>query len=88
MDLGCITGDIVRIRSAHGEITSVVESDDSIRAGVVSMTHGFGVRVAEGEENPLTTGAAVTRLIGLAESDPITGIPRMSAVPVSVEKAG
>jgi anaerobic selenocysteine-containing dehydrogenase len=87
LELGLLEGDIVRIWSAHGEIFGVVDSDDSVRPGVISMTHGFGVQRANCEENPLTTGASVSRLISLDESDPITGIPRMSALPVAVEKA-
>jgi len=31
------------------------------------------------------SGTSVSRLVGLEEHDSITGIPRMSAIPISVE---
>jgi anaerobic selenocysteine-containing dehydrogenase len=35
-------GDTVRIRSRHNEILAVAERDDSMRTGVISMSHAFG----------------------------------------------
>ena len=35
-------GDAVQIRSAHDAVIGIVEVDDDLRRGVVSMSHGFG----------------------------------------------
>jgi formate dehydrogenase len=44
--LGLDAGTSVRISSAHGEIESVVEIDDDLMHGVVSMVHGWGHRAS------------------------------------------
>lgn len=80
--LGVGEGAIVSIRSRHGEIRALVEADDSLPPGMLSLTHGFGA--AEGDGDPRETGSPVTRLIGMDEYDPISGIPRMSALPVNI----
>jgi anaerobic selenocysteine-containing dehydrogenase len=40
--LGVSDGDAVTVTSAHGEIEAVVEIDDDLMVGVVSMVHGWG----------------------------------------------
>jgi hypothetical protein len=74
----------VTVRSANGQITVPLASDASLRTDTVAIFHGFADTSVEGR----STSAAVTRLVGMDESDPITGIPRMSAIPVSVCRAG
>jgi anaerobic selenocysteine-containing dehydrogenase len=86
--LGLEEGSTIRIRSAAGAIAAIVESDDTLRPGVVSITHGFGARVPASDDDPRSAGSAVTRLVNMDEFDPITGIPRMSAIPVAIEKWG
>jgi anaerobic selenocysteine-containing dehydrogenase len=44
--LGLVDGSLVTVTSAHGEIQSVVEVDDDLMEGVVSMVHGWGHRVS------------------------------------------
>ena len=75
---------LVEIRSEHGEITGVAESDPTLRRGLVSMTHGFGCNPGE-PEDPRRDGANTNRLLRAdVEFDPISGIPRMGAVPVAL----
>lgn len=82
--LGLASGDLATIESAHGAIHAVVDADDSLRLGVVSITHGFGTAPV-GAEDPRAQGCNVGRLLRSdLEFDPITGIPRMGAVPVRV----
>ena len=38
-------GDVMRLRSEHGAIDVVVDTDPTLRRGVVSVSHGFGGRV-------------------------------------------
>jgi anaerobic selenocysteine-containing dehydrogenase len=79
--LGATPSDIVTVRSRHGEIRARLQVDDALRPGVISVVHGFGGRLEQ-----TGTGCSVTRLVGMAEIDPVSGIPRMSAIPVSIER--
>ena len=84
--LGVAPGDVIRVRSAHGEITARLNADDALRADVISVVHGFGSLLGVGTSS-MASGCSVSRLIGLDEVDPITGLPRMSAIPVAIKKA-
>ncbi|HXY91830.1 MAG TPA: molybdopterin-dependent oxidoreductase [Acidimicrobiia bacterium] len=82
--LGLTPGDTVCIRSEHDAIVGIVEADHDLRPGVVSMSHGFGANPGE-HEDPRVDGANTNRLLRAdADYDPITGMPRMGALPVSV----
>jgi anaerobic selenocysteine-containing dehydrogenase len=77
--------DLIRIRSRHGEIVGVAAEDRDLRRGVVSMSHSFGRNPGEASD-PRRDGANTNRLLSMTDgADPYTGIPRMGAVPVSVE---
>ena len=80
-------GDVVAIRSRYDTILGVVEEDDTLRPGVVAMTHGFGAQGEAGERNPRLAGSNVNLLMHADEFDPISGIPRMSALPVAIAPA-
>ena len=83
--LGLTSGDVVTIRSEHDAIQSIVEAEAALRPGLVSMTHAFGGNPDE-DEDPRRVGGNTARLTRFdLEYDPITGIPRMGAVPVAVE---
>ncbi|MFA5548250.1 MAG: molybdopterin dinucleotide binding domain-containing protein [Porticoccaceae bacterium] len=85
--LGLGPGDRVEIRSRHGAIIGLVEPEADLRPGVLSMPHGFGPPPGEGED-PARHGANVNRLISWRDDfDPHNGMPRMSAIPVSVRPA-
>jgi anaerobic selenocysteine-containing dehydrogenase len=79
--LGLCEDDIVQLRSAHGTVSARVKGDASLREGVVSLAQGYARR---GGDSP--AAASLTRLVDLDECDPITGIPRMSAIPVALER--
>lgn len=82
--LGLKDGDEVRIASRYGEIPGIVEAEEGIRSGVISMSHCFG----PDPENPGPVrefGSNVALLSSVEhEVDPYSGIPRMSAIPVRV----
>jgi len=83
---GLASGDLVKVRSRYGEIVGVVEPDPNVRRGVLAMSHCFGGNPDE-PDDPLGTGANTNRLLSMDyDFDPYTGIPRMSAVPVAMEK--
>jgi len=86
--LGVASGQLVRIRSRHDEVLAIVEADDTLRRGVVAMTHAFGANPDE-PEDPRAVGTPLGRLLRLDdEYDPISGIPRMGALPISIERVG
>jgi hypothetical protein len=56
-----------------------------MRPGVVAMTHGFGPR-PHSNYDPRRDGSNVNLLLSWDDDpDPYHGMPRMSAVPVSVK---
>jgi anaerobic selenocysteine-containing dehydrogenase len=82
--LGIPEGALIEVRSRHGTMLARVEADDSLRIGLVSVVHGFGGSATHaGPDDELPLGS-VTRLVGMDERDPISGIPRMSALPIAV----
>ena len=84
--LGLREGDVVRIRSSYDEILGVVSAERGLRRGVVSMSHGFGD--VQGREHEVRSiGSNTGRLVSVEHDyDPYSGIPRMSAIPVAVER--
>ena len=76
--LGLVAGQAVTVRSRSGAVQTTLAADDSLRRGVISMTHGFG-----GE-----TGAPLAALLTTRDStDRYTHMPHMSAVPVKLSAA-
>ena len=83
-ELGLDSGDLVQIESDFAAVVGVAESDDDLRRGVVSMSHGFGANPGE-PEDPKTDGANTNRLFNTEVGcDPISGQPRMGAVAVAL----
>src|SRR3546814_8179631 len=58
---GLVNGDWIEIASDNGTIDAMVEADETIRPGVVSMSHGFGGLPEDGDY--LTNGASANLLI-------------------------
>jgi anaerobic selenocysteine-containing dehydrogenase len=82
--LGITTGDTVEIESRRGRVTAIVEPDDSLRRGVVSMSHCFG-DLPDVDAIDVSIGANTARLVDPdVDHDPFSGQPRMSDLPVSV----
>ena len=82
--LGLAAGDLVEVRSTRAAILAVVEPDDNLRPGLVSMTHAFGgppERDLEVRAIGSSTGRLLSNAVGL---QPYTAQPRMSNVPVTV----
>lgn len=83
---GIRAGELIRIRSRHGEIVGVAEPEATLRPGTLSMSHCFGANPDEAAD-PLVQGACSSRLMDAnAEFDPLFGQPRMSAVPVAISR--
>jgi len=80
--LGVANGDGVRIATAQADVFGYCELADDIRPGVISVAHGFPAHGNPGPGHPGTSTAAL--LDDEIDYDPISGLPLMSAVPVSV----
>lgn len=84
--LGLASGDAVELRSRHGMVTGIAESDDTMRPGAVGLAFGFGRRAGRNYD-PRQDGCNVNELISwMDDYDPYHGMPRMSAIPVSVRR--
>src|SRR4051812_35648976 len=82
--LGLASGDIAEISSARATILGVVEADDTIRRGLVAMSHAWG-DVQELDEEVRSIGGNTSRLVDVTDAwDPYSGQPVMSNVPVSI----
>jgi anaerobic selenocysteine-containing dehydrogenase len=84
--LGASEGEIVNVTSSHGAIQVRLHADDTVRLGTVSVVHGFGTGLASEVKDGAGKGCSVTCLTAMTEVDPISGIPRSSALPVSITR--
>ncbi len=81
--LGVAGGDVLRLVSAHGAIDVELAADETVRPGVVSVSHGFGSRVG-GEQG--SDFATVSQLVSTDTSvDLFSRMPILSALPVRFE---
>ncbi len=80
-------GDNVTVTSAHGEIEAVVEVDDDLMDGVVSMVHGWGhaasPRLRVAAANPGSNPNALLP-IGPDSFEPLSSQAHMTGIPVTV----
>ena len=87
---GVVDGDLVDISSPRSTIRTVVKSAPDVKPGTVSMAHSWGDLPGEAGPvaDPYSLGDTTGRLSDCASAyDPVTGLPVMSAIPVSVRKA-
>jgi anaerobic selenocysteine-containing dehydrogenase len=85
-ELGLSSGEIVEIRSDHAAILGIVEAAPDVRRGVISMAHCFG-DAPEYDARVREIGGNTGRLVSVdRDYDPHSGLPRMSAIPVNVER--
>ncbi|NBU25858.1 MAG: hypothetical protein EBS39_09650, partial [Gammaproteobacteria bacterium] len=73
--LGIVDGAVVEIESRTGIIRAIAQLAPDVREGVVSIAHGF---------EPASTAALVD---DEHDYEPLSGLPRMSALPVVVRAA-
>jgi anaerobic selenocysteine-containing dehydrogenase len=82
--LGLSAGDLIEIESDHGAIIGVVQPTDEVKGGVISMSHCWGDTPDQGLD-VREFGVNTNRLIKTDKDfDSITGMARMSAIPVAV----
>jgi anaerobic selenocysteine-containing dehydrogenase len=84
--LGLETGDVVEIASEVDRILAVVAATDEVEPGVISMAHCWGR--PDGGQPGAKSGSNTAQLLSPErEWDPLTGMARMTAVPVNVRPA-
>ncbi len=85
--LGVRSGDLIRVRSASGELEIEVRLSDKILPGVVSIHqhwgHVYGSGMKTAEEHP---GVNVNRLHSDTLRDPVCGMPVFNGTPVAIER--
>src|SRR5262249_344029 len=82
--IGIRPGEPVRIDSDHDFIYGVAEASEDVRPGVISMAHARG-DVPERDGELRRIGSTTGRLVSVERDfEPISGIPRQSAIPVNV----
>jgi len=80
--LGASDGEQIVVESSVGAVTAVLRVAPDVREGVVSIAHGFEPRTGDGR------GASTAVLIDdERDYERLSGLPRMSAVPVRVRRA-
>lgn len=83
--LGTAAGQCITIESAHGRIEAVAQADDSMRPGVIAITHGWGGLPGDGpdRDDPHASGVNVNRLTTTRSGlQPINAMPQLTALPV------
>jgi anaerobic selenocysteine-containing dehydrogenase len=89
---GLSEGDTARLFNTHGSVLTRVTLDDTLRPGVVALTHGYGhYRRAPGMSRASAScGANVNNLLptGPGTYEPLSNMSHMNGVPVEVEKEG
>jgi anaerobic selenocysteine-containing dehydrogenase len=77
------SGEWIELASAHGSIQVTAEADETLRRGVVSVSHGFGGLPDEDRSH----GASPNQLISTdSDLQTINAMPRMTAIPVNVRR--
>lgn len=83
-ELGFEPGQLVQIVSAHGRTRAVVETDDTMRRGVVSLSQGWGG--IPGQEDIMVDGSSVNALVDTDKHfESINAMPHMTSVPIRFE---
>jgi hypothetical protein len=74
------------IASSHDAIPGIVEADETLRRGVVTMAQAFGGQPDE-DHRFREIGSNTNRLMAAdCDFDEVTGIPRMGALPVAISQ--
>jgi anaerobic selenocysteine-containing dehydrogenase len=84
LELGLSDGDLIDITSPRSSLVGVVESAADVRRGVISMAHSWG-GASLVDDKVRDIGSPTNRLVSTDQaSDPVTGMPVQSAIPVRV----
>jgi anaerobic selenocysteine-containing dehydrogenase len=86
-ELGIVDGDVVELASPRGAIRAMVKGAADVRRGVVSIAHAWG-GLPDDPRDLASFGSTTAALIDVDSGyDAFTGMPVMSAIPVSVTRS-
>ena len=80
--LNLVEGDKALCASKHGQISVVIEFDEGMRMGTVSLPHGYGIRYNNGQ----VLGPELNRLTASNDCDPLSRTPYHKYVPVRIDR--
>jgi anaerobic selenocysteine-containing dehydrogenase len=80
-------GDAVVCESRRGRVTATVQLDDTVRPGVVSLPHGFGLRYTADDGTRAQHGPLINVLSSSDYCDALSKTPFHKNIPVRVRKA-
>jgi anaerobic selenocysteine-containing dehydrogenase len=90
LTLGLTDGDLVEITSTRATVRVPVKAAPDVRVGTISMAHSWGDLPGDHGpgSQPHVLGDTTGKLTDVDSAyDPITGLPLMSAIPVSIRRA-
>jgi len=81
-------GKEVMVSTEFGEVIAIIKPDETLREGVVAMTHGWGhgnnARLGLASNHPGTNVNAILPT-GLGSYDPLSNMSHMTGIPVKVQ---
>ena len=80
--LSLANGDIAQCKTERGSLEVIVEIDDALRRGVVTLPHGYGVSF----QNSKPIGPPVNRLTATSHCEPFSRTPFHKYVPAAIFK--
>ena len=84
--IGVKSGDPIRVSSEVATVEIIAEADETLRPGVLSLVHGYGVLPEENDYK--RDGIAVNILLSTDKDlQTINAMPQMTAVPVAISPA-
>src|SRR3546814_9995094 len=79
-DRGVLSGELIEVSSDAGSIVAIADADETVRRGVISMSHGIGGLPEDGDYR--VNGSVTNQLISLdRDCQTINAMPRMSGIP-------
>lgn len=85
-EAGIAAGTSIRITSDRSAILAIAEADKTMRRGCIAMAFGWGGDAVDDDE--WDGKANINLLIACdRDTDPVTALPRMTAIPVNIEAA-
>lgn len=78
--LGLAAGARATCTSDAGELDVTIQLDDTVRAGMVTLPHGYGMRYRDGAPD----GPQINRLTSSEHCDPLARTPYHKYVPVTI----
>ena len=86
-DLGLADGAFISVCSETTTVEMIAQADETVRPGVLSVVHGFGVLPEENDYRQ--DGVSVNIFISTdANLQTINAMPRMTSIPVAISPAG